>query len=63
MFGNLEEGYNVPLKMQLSIQKENYFLVLHAVESYPYLWRCRKQNKIKKRGIICNVLTNLIYQD
>lgn len=63
MFGNLEEGYNVPSKMQLSIQKENYFLVLHAVESYPYLWRCRKQNKIKKRGIICNVLTNLIYQD
>lgn len=63
MFGNLGEWYNILLKMQLSNQEEKYLLVPHAGGGYRYLWRYRKQNKIKKRGLICNVLTNLIYQD
>lgn len=63
MFGNLEEWYNILLKMQLSNQKDKCLLVPNASGSYLYLWRYRKQNKTKKRGLICNVLTNLIYQD
>lgn len=49
MLGNLEEGYNVLLNMQLSNEKEKCFLVLCAGGSYLYLWRYRKQNKIKKK--------------
>lgn len=49
MLGNLEKGYNILLKMQLSNQKEKCLLVLHAGGSSLYLWRYRKQNKIKKK--------------